>query len=793
MTGRFAVALGCAAAASMAGVILAAAEPADEAARTRDVLDRYCVTCHNERLRTGGLVLEPAAVDTGDVHRDAAVWEKVIRKLQAGVMPPRPRPRPDRAAAAAVVAYLETALDRAAAVHPNPGRPAVQRLNRAEYVNAVRDLVALEVDGRELLPPDESGYGFDNVGAVLSMSPGLMERYLLAAAKVSRRAVGDPTLRAATTTYPVSPLLAQDERLSEELPFGSRGGVVVRHHFPLDAEYVVTVTLRGRGRAGHQLDVRLDRERVRLFDLARNEPLVMRLPVTAGTRSIGVSFVGTLDSTLPIDGRPPMPPIRSFGFTQHVSTPAVASVAIDGPHAGRVPGDTPSRRAIFVCRPADSSEEASCARRIVAKLARRAYRRPLDDKDIEPLVAAYERGRHEGHGFDEGIRWAVEAILVSPKFLFRVEHEPADAAPGAPFRLSALDLASRLSFFLWSSLPDDELIALGAGGDLHMPEVLEQQVRRLLADDRARALVDNFVGQWLYLRNLRTAAPDPLQFPDFDDNLRQAMRRETELFVASQLREDRSVRDLLRADYTFVNERLAQHYDMNGVYGSQFRRVNYTNDRRAGLLGHGSVMTVTSYPDRTSPVVRGKWLLENLLGAPPPPPPPDVPQLLESGTETASLTMRERMAQHRSHPGCASCHAKIDPLGFALENFDAVGRWRDHAAPGGARIDASGVLPDGTAFDGPASFRAALASEPWATEFVRTVVEKLLVYALGRGLEASDAPAVREIMRAAAEQDYRWSSIILGVVNSTPFQMRSAEGQVRVSTEQGGPGGETSC
>ncbi len=752
-----------------------AAQDGTDAAQTRATLDRYCVTCHNANLRTGSLVLDDTAVDPGRVGRDAAVWEKVVRKLRTGMMPPSPRPRPDRQTYVSLVSYLEAELDRAAMANPFPGRPAVQRLNRAEYVNAIRDLLALEVDGRSLLPPDESGYGFDNIGDVLSVSPGLMERYLLAAAKVSRQAIGDPTLRAVTTTYPVSPLLSQDDRLSEALPFGSRGGVVVRHHFPLDAEYVITIALRGRGREGHQLDVRLDRERVRRFDLSGGETLEVRLHVKAGTRALGVSFVGTLDKSLPVDGRPPMPPIRSFGFGQHVSDPAVASVDIAGPYDGKVPEDTTSRRAIFVCTPASTQDEQLCARNIIVTLARRAYRRPVTGVDIEPLVAAFEHGRSEGGGFEAGIRWAIEAMLVSPKFLFRVEHEPTDVASGAPYHVTDLELASRLSFFFWSSLPDDELIDIAARGELSDPAVLEQQIRRMRDDPRSKALVQNFAGQWLYLRNLRTAAPDPLLFPDFDDNLRDALRRETELFVESQIREDRSVHDLLRADYTFINERLARHYGIDRVYGSHFRRMTYRDDRRAGLLGQGSILTVTSYPNRTSPVVRGKWLLENLLGAPPPPPPPDVPALNERESNAALVTMRERMAQHRTNSVCASCHAKIDPLGFALENFDAVGRWRAHEGSVAA-IDASGVLPDGTPFDGPASFREALVNEPWASEFARTVVEKLLVYALGRGLEPYDAPVVRQIMREAATNDFRWSSVLVGVVESAPFQMRSAAG-----------------
>ena len=736
----------------------------------RAVLDRYCVTCHNERLLTAGLALD--TVDPERVGDNAEVWEKVVRKLRTGMMPPSPRRRPDAATYASTVSYFETALDRAAAADPNPGRSAVHRLNRAEYTNAVRDLLALEVDGRALLPPDGSSYGFDNIGDVLSVSPGLLERYLLAAAKISRRAVGDPTLRPATAIYKTSPLLAQNGRVSEDLPFGSRGGLAARHHFPLDAEYIIKVALRGRARGSHQLEVRLDRERVRLFDLSEREPLEIRLPVKAGTRLVGVSFVEVLGQSLPVDARPPPPPITSFAFTLYPNAPAVRTVEVVGPYNGQVPEDTPSRRVIFVCEPATADDEAPCAREIVASLARRAYRRPVTDDDTRPLLASYEHGRREGGSFEDGIRWAVEALLVSPKFLFRIERDPVNVPPGTPYRISDLELASRLSFFLWSSIPDDELIDLAARGGLSEPSVLEAQVRRMLDDPRSRALVENFTGQWLYLRNLRIVAPDATQFPEFDDNLREAFRHETELLVESQLREDRSVRDLLAADYTFLNERLARHYGIANVYGNHFRRVTYGDDRRAGLLGHGSILTVTSPPHRTSPTVRGKWLLENLLGAPPPPPPADVPGLAEHEGGEKPATMRERLAQHRVNPVCASCHAKIDPLGFALENFDAVGRWRTTDGAEDTPVDASGELPDGAEFDGPASFRDALLREPWGTEFVTTVTEKLLTYALGRGLEYYDAPVARQIIREAAPGNYRWSSLILGIVKSTPFQMR---------------------
>ena len=746
------------------------AQPAEgDVGSPRAVLDRYCVTCHNTRLEVGGLALDE--VDPMQVGTHPALWEKVLRKLRTGLMPPEPRPRPDAETYQALVTHFETALDAAA---PDPGRPGPQRLNRTEYVNAVRDLLDLEVDGRALLPPDETGYGFDNIGDVLTVSPALLERYLLAGARISRWAVGDATLPATTASYRTSPLEAQNDRMSEDLPFGSRGGLAVRHHFPLDAEYEIKVALRGRGGAGQQLQVRLDHALVGTFELGDRAPLELRLPVRAGTRLLSVAFVDQLEQSLPVDGRPPPPPITSFAYTLYPSDPAVESIDVVGPYQGEVPADTPSRRAIFSCRPASVDDERGCAREIVTALAGRAYRRPVGESDVEPLLSAYDASRADGGGFEDGVRWAVEALLVSPKFLFRIEDEPTDVAPGAPYRVADLDLASRLSFFLWSRPPDQALLDLAQAGRLGDPGVLEGEVTRMLADPRSRALVENFVGQWLYLRNLRSVAPDATEFPEFDDNLREAFREETSLFVDDQLRADRSVLDLLRADYTFVNERLARHYGIPNVYGSHFRRVDYQDSRRGGLLGHGSVLTVTSYPHRTSPVVRGKWLLENLLGAPPPPPPPDVPELEEEDGGALPTTIRERMAQHRASPACATCHATIDPMGFALENFDAVGRWRSHEPGAPTPIDASGTFPDGRAFDGPAAFREALLEAPWGTEFVNTVTEKLMTYALGRGLDYYDAPVIRQVLRDAEPGGYRWSSLILGIVESPPFQMRRA-------------------
>jgi len=738
------------------------------------VLQRYCVSCHNERLLTGGLALD--GVNMGDIGENPELWEKVAQKLRSQTMPPRGRPRPKVETYQELADHLETSLDRAWSAKPNPGRSAIHRLNRSEYTNAIRDLLALEVDGRALLPADESGYGFDNIGDVLSMSPGLLERYILAAAKISRWAVGDPTLPPTTALYKTSPLLLQDDRVNDELPFGSRGGTAADHHFPLDAEYILRIRL-GPGRRGeHKLELRLDRQRIAVFDVEGRQrgPFEARVSVTAGTRLVGASFIGNLGQSLAVDGRPPRPSVTSFAYTIYPNLPTVAAIEIVGPFDGQVPAASATRSRIFTCHPRSSSDERSCAEEILAGLARRAYRRPITDDELRSLLVSYEDGYQEGGGFEDGIRWALESILVSPRFLFRIEQDPEGLSAGTPYHISDIDLASRLSFFLWSSIPDDELIALAAEKQLGDPEILDQQIDRMLADSRSRAFIENFGGQWLYLRNLRTAAPDPTLFPDFDDNLRQAFQRETELFFEHQLRNDKSVLDMLRADYTFVNERLATHYGIPNIYGNHFRRVAYADDRRAGLLGHGSLLTVTSYPHRTSPVVRGKWLLDNLLGSPPPPPPPDVPGFPERGEDDRPATVRERLETHRANPACATCHAPMDPLGFALENFNAVGQWRtiDHEA--GATIESSGILPNGSSFAGIAEFRSALLAEPWAGQYMANLTSKVLTYAMGRGVEYYDKPAIRKILRDAEQSDYRWSSIIHGVIKSAPFQMRTS-------------------
>ena len=661
-------------------------------------------------------------------------------------------------------------------------------------------MLALEIDGRFLLPTDESGYGFDNIADVLSVSPGLLDRYMLAAQKISRLAVGDPTLQPVVERYTIDRALVQDERMSTDLPFGSRGGTVIRHYFSLDGEYGVRIRLtrsafapRILGIANReQLDVRLDGTRIKLFavggecvesaaarcmsppdirtvnavseyEQTADAGLAVRFPVKAGMRQVEIAFLKR--AWAEPEGAAPARSPR--GGVQGAEM-EVDSVDIEGPFDAQRPEDTPSRRQVFVCHPTDDQDEESCATKTLARLARRAYRRPVTDQDVQTLLGFYRTGRRQG-GFEAGIRFALERLLVSLEFLARIERDPANVALGAVYRISDLELASRLSFFLWSSIPDDELLDLAASGKLSDPEVLEQQVRRMLADTRSQALVDNFFGQWLYLRNMRGVTPDPNAFPEFDGNLRAAFERETELFLENQLHQDRSVVDLLTANYTFVNERLARLYGIPNVYGSHFRRVTLSGDNRAGLLGHGSILTVTSYATRTSPVLRGRWLLEKFLGAPPPPPPPNVPALKESGEAAQPTSVRERLEQHRKNPVCAGCHSRMDPLGFALENFNGIGKWRTSDA--NTPIDASGVFPDGTKFSGPAELRNMLLK--YREELVRTVIEKLLTYALGRGVEYYDMPAVRAIRRDAAP-DYRWSSVILGIAKSLPFQMRTA-------------------
>ncbi|MCH7804816.1 MAG: DUF1592 domain-containing protein [Acidobacteria bacterium] len=764
----------------------------------RAVLDQYCVTCHNEKARTAELLLDTANVE--NVGEGPELWEKVVKKLRTGAMPPAGLPRPDQAIYDSFATYLETELDRAAAANPNPGRPVMHRLNRVEYTNAVRDLLAVDIDGETLLPADDSRYGFDNIGDVLTVSPVLLERYLSAARKISRLAVGDPDTAPTFGTYTVPKYFVQDDRMNEALPFGSRGGIAVRHPFPLDGEYVVKVRLVRNSRdyiqglldEPHQLDVRLDGARLKLFTIGgekhgRSAPLFsnnamgdreqdiyernaddileVRFWAAAGPQQIEVAFLK--ETSMP-EGPLRTPMSKYDRHNYKGGDPGVASVSISGPYNAKGLGETPSRRKIFECRPSSAQEEKPCARKILSTLAHRAYRRPLTEEDVQTLLDFYTAGRDEG-GFEAGIGRALERILVGPEFLFRIEVDPENVAPDTAYRISDLELASRLSFFLWSSIPDDQLLDLAEGGKLQDPVVLEQQVRRLLKDSRSKALVNNFAAQWLQLRSLRAINPDQDVFPYFEENLREAFRLETELFFESQLREDRSVLELLSANYTFLNERLARHYGIPNVYGSHFRRVELETEERRGLLGKGSILAVTSYANRTSPVLRGKWVLENILGTPPPPPPPNVPDLVVRATDGKALSMREAMEQHRANPVCATCHKLMDPLGFALENFDGIGTWRTMDA--GDPIDPSGVLPDGTPFRGPAELQRVLL-ESKSAEFVATATERLLTYALGRGVESYDAPAIRNIIREAAPNNYRWSSLILAIVKSTPFQMR---------------------
>ena len=754
------------------------------ASSSRRLIDRYCVTCHNERLETAGLSLD--LIDVAHVSEGAQVWEKVVRKLRTGTMPPSYRPQPSIGDRRALVSWLETSLDEAAASNPNPGRTeTLRRLNRTEYQNSIRDLLSLDVDATSLLPPDESGHGFDNV-IVGDLPPALLDRYVSAAQRISRLAVGSTQTSLQSEVMRVAADVTQEEHVPG-LPIGTRGGISVPFTFAQDGQYDLQIRLarNSRGYVGglrepgtHTLELLLDRQRVETFTvetppdgddhLRVDEHLKIRMPVAAGPHDVGVTFLKS-SSSLPESERQPLQ--SHFNETRHPRlTPAVYEISITGPYAPQGADDTPSRRRIFSCRPARPSAEEACATEILSTLMRRAYRRPISEADVEGPMAFYREGRSEGD-FDAGIGKALSSVLINPAFLFRVELDPERVSSDAAYHISDLELASRLSFFLWSSLPDDELLDAAIRGELSRPDELERQARRMLADPRSYNLASNFAGQWLRLRNLEAVSPNVRLYPDFDDNLRQAFREETERFVDSVLREDRSVLDLLKADYTFLNERLAKHYGIPGIYGSRFRRVALGDDsRRGGLLRHGSILAVTSYATRTSPVIRGVWVLDNIFGAPPPPPLPNVPAL-EENSVAANLPMRERLAAHRSSAVCASCHRTIDAVGFALENFDAVGRWRDHEGDSGP-MDASGALPGVGEFDGVAGLEEGLLSRPEL--FAGTLTEKLLTFALGRGVEYYDAPAIRKILREAEPDGYRISSLILGIVRSVPFQMRTS-------------------
>jgi cytochrome c5 len=756
----------------------------------RELVAKYCVTCHNERTRTANLLLDKADADR--VANSADTWEKVVVQLRSRAMPPTNMPRPGNATYDTVATWLERELDRAAAARPNPGRPAsLHRLNRTEYANAVRDLLGVEIDPTSMLPPDAQAHGFDTNADALGVEPALLDRYLTAAAKIARVAVGDPTIRPAFERYLAvkgntneQTWLWQTERLDESFSLGSRGGIAARHYFPVDGEYVFRVrllrtyagTIRGLN-APNTIEIRVDGARVGQFTIGgsaaeprddADEVLQVRAQMTAGLHQVLATIVKR--EGIKAEGLGPARiPIWNREGDVNSAELAVSSLLIGGPYNGRVPTDSPSRKRIFVCHPSSANDETACATKILSSLARTAYRRQVTNADVQTLMAFYQRARAE-RDFDNGIRAALERVLTSPDFLFRIEADPGKLPPATAYRLSDVELASRLSFFLWSSIPDDELLDLAIRGRLRDPGVLERQVRRMLAEPRARgALVDNFFGQWLQTRNVWLVTPDAnTKFPWFDDNLRSAMVRETELFLDDQLKTDRGITELLTADSTFLNEQLARHYGLSGVYGSHFRRVTLANENRWGLLGKASVLAVTSYPTRTSPTIRGKWLLENILAAPVPPPPPDANTNLDDSTPGTATTVREMLEQHRANPVCASCHARMDPIGFSLENFDAVGQWR--TMDGDAPINATGVLLDGTKVDGPAALRRALVAQ--REQFVRAVTGKLLTYAIGREMGSADAPAIRAIARAAAADDYRWSSTILAIVKSPPFQMR---------------------
>lgn len=776
-------------------------------------INQYCLACHNDALSTADVSFQN--IDLSDLSAHEGLPEKVLSQLRNRRMPPMEMPRPEEQVYDELVNWLETEIDGLAAANPNPGRTdTFHRLNRAEYANAVRDLLNIEVDVEELLPADDiDAYGFDNMADVLTVSPALMERYLSAARKTARLAMGETPLGPVSTTYEVPILLNQQDRMSDDLPFGSRGGVAMDHYFPVEGEYDLDLRLhrnyvnyiRGMG-SRHEIQVRFDGRLVQTFEIGGEEPDVLQAPASYGGNQFGdrewEEYMLFADSNLRLRFNAEAGPhvvgvsfVRKFTEPEGVLQPtqsvfaaavnemrdgdaAIEQAQITGPYEPRGPGDTPSRQAILQCTPENSNQrsEEICATEILSSLAHQAYRRPLQQQDIDTLMDFYRIGRGDGQeGFDAGIQLAVERILISPDFLFRVEQDPLNVPPGTDYELSDLELASRMSFFLWSSIPDEELLTLAESGQLQDPAVLEAQTQRMLEDPRSSALVKNFAGQWLYLRNLRSLVPDAVEFPEFDENLRDAFRQESELYFESLLRDDRSVLDLLGAGYTYVNERLAQHYGIEGIYGSHFRRVDLAGElaeQRGGILGQGSLLIATSYANRTSPVLRGKWVLTNILGTPPPPPPADVPDLPETGADGQPATIRDRMIQHRANPTCAVCHLPMDPLGLALENYDAIGRWR-YTGEAGLDIDASGQLPNGQSFYGLNGLREILLEREG--EFAGTVTEKLFAYAIGRPPEYFDKPTVRAITRSAALDNFSWSSIITGIIKSAPFRTRRSE------------------
>ena len=774
-------------------------------------LQQFCIACHNDSLQSGNLSFQK--IDLTQVSGHGAIPERLLAQLRSGRMPPVGMPRPDHNTYTSLITWLETEIDKLAAANPNPGRTdTFHRLNRSEYANAVRDLLSLEVNVEELLPADDiDAYGFDNMTEVLNVSPALMESYLSAARKTARMSIGESPLAPIAETYEVPILLNQADRMSEDLPFGSRGGLAVRHYFPADGDYDLAITLhrnyvnyvRGLG-SSHELEVRLDGKLVQTFSFGGEEPdvlqapasyagnqfgdseweeymlfadsnLLLQFPATAGPHVVGVSFVRKFTEPEGVL-QPPQSVFAAAVNEMRDGDAAVERMEITGPYRSTPARNTPSRRAIFTCQPANDTGRAqeACAFGILASLAQRAYRRPVGDAEVNMLMNFYRAGLSDG-SFDDGIQLALERLLISPDFLFRVERDPVNIEPDTNYQLTSIELASRLSFFLWSSIPDIELLDTAKNGTLQNPQVLEQQTRRMLADPRSKALVQNFAGQWLYLRNLRSLVPDAVEFPEFDENLRDAFRQESELFFESLIRENRSVTDLLGNGYTFMNERLAKHYGIENVYGSHFRRIYLEGEiaeQRGGILGQGSLLTATSYANRTSPVLRGKWVLTNILGTPPPPPPPDVSDLPERGADGQQANIRDRLLQHRADPACSGCHAPMDPLGLALENYDAIGRWRV-TGEAGVPIDASGQMPNGAQFYGLQGLRELLLER--RDEFVGTVTEKLLAYAMGRPPEYFDKPTIRSIVRDTALENHSWSSIIVGIVLSTPFRNRRSE------------------
>ena len=747
------------------------------------LIEQYCVACHDDSTKTANVSFEKA--DASKVGDDAGLWERALRKLRTNQMPPAGMPQPPAEARKSLTAYLETELDHAAAIHPNPGRPAIHRLNRAEYSNAIRDLLALDVQPGSSLPPDDSGYGFDNIGEVLSMSPVLVERYLSVARQVARLAVGDPDVKPVIDVFDAlrevrtgakGQRAGRNDRISEDLPFDSVGGLSFAYTFPVDGEYI--------------FDIKMARPNSGFGETAPpvGQVLELKVPVKAGVRRVGLTFLRSdaLPETLPGAGRPgggrgggAAAPIthldlrldgarlKLYDVPEGQRGREINEMSIAGPYSVTGPGNSESRQRIFVCKPGSAGEEEPCARKILSTLGRRAFRRPFTNDDLTPLLSFYREGRKDG-AFDQGIEMALRAMLVSPNFLFRVERDPVAAKPGSVYRISDLELASRLSFFLWSSIPDEELLTLAEHGKLQDPKMLSQQVARMLEDPKSKAFIGNFTGQWLLLRNVDIIKPDVENFPVFDESLRRAFRQETEMLFDWVVRQNRPVTEVLDANYTFLNDRLAEFYGIPGVYGSRFRRVELQDPNRGGLLGQGSILTATSYPTRTSVVLRGKWVLESLLGSPPPPPPPDVPALELHG-KGRQLSMREAMEIHRANPVCASCHARMDPIGFSLENYDGIGAWR--TSDNGVTINASGKLPDGATFTGPAGLKKLLLTQH-RDEFIETFAEKLMTYGLGRGVEASDQPALRAIVREGEKQDVTVSALLEAIVKSPQFQMR---------------------